>query len=67
MSSHETIVRVDATYDLRIRVGDHIRRGDRISHTPDAQRSAAPISGTVTEIHFDPANHEFIIMIAHAT
>ncbi|OHB68329.1 MAG: hypothetical protein A2Y77_07595 [Planctomycetes bacterium RBG_13_62_9] len=60
-------MRVDATYDLRIRVGDNVRRGDRIADVPDAQISTAPVSGIVTGIRFDPASHEFVIVIAHAT
>jgi len=62
MSARETIVRVDATYDLRVRVGDPVHRGDRISDAP-AQHAFAPVSGVVKSIQFDPQNHEFVIAI----
>jgi Na+-translocating ferredoxin:NAD+ oxidoreductase RnfC subunit len=62
MSTRETIVRVDATYDLRVEVGDAIHKGDRISDAP-AQQAFAPVSGTVKSVEFDPRNHEFVIAI----
>ena len=66
MNGGETTLRVDATHDLRIRVRDNIRRGDRVADAPDAQSATAPVSGIVTGIQFDPASHEFVIVIAHA-
>ena len=62
MSTRETIMRVDATYHLRVEAGDAIHRGDRISDAP-AQQAFAPVSGVVKSVHFDPQNHEFIIAI----
>lgn len=62
MSTRQTIMRVDATYDLRVEVGDAIHRGDRISDAP-AQQTLAPASGVVKSIQFDPQNHEFVIAI----
>jgi len=62
MSARETIVRVDATYDLKVGVGDAVHRGDRVSDAP-AQQVFAPVSGVVKSIQFDPQNHEFVIAI----
>jgi len=62
MSARETIVRVDATYDLRVRAGDAVQKGDRISDAP-AQQVFAPVSGIVRSVQFDPQNHEFVIAI----
>lgn len=64
MNGDETTVRVDATYHVRVCVGDGISYGDRLSDAPEAQRPTAPVSGVVKRVDFDPANHEFIIVIA---
>jgi len=67
MSGKQTILRVSATYPLTVEVGDTIRRGEIIQHVPDAPAlPIAPTSGTVQNIQFDPASHEFIIVIAPA-
>lgn len=58
-------LRIDATYGLKIKSGDKIRRGQYIStHREDATTS--PISGTVKSIHFDAENHEFVIVVLPA-
>ncbi len=65
MSEHETVLRVDATYDLAVKVGDSVRQGDRLSQNPEADRlSTAPVAGIVRNIRFDPERHEFVIVIA---
>jgi len=65
LSTRETILRVDATYDLTVRVGDRVNKGDTLSQNPESgERSAAPVAGTVRSIRFDPARHEFVIAIA---
>jgi hypothetical protein len=65
MNAKQTTVRVDATYDVRVRAGDRITPGDRLSDAPEAQTVAAPISGVVESVDFDPGNHEFVIVITH--
>lgn len=60
----ETIIRIDATCHLKIRLGDRIRRGEPVCEGADAEGSLAPVSGTVKSIQFDPDNHEFVISIA---
>jgi len=68
MSGRKTILRVDATYDLMVKVGDRVRRGQRLSHGPSPQvRSAAPAAGVIESIQFDPERHEFVVAIAPAT
>jgi len=68
MSTHETILRVDATYDLTVKVGDRVCRGDRLSQNPEAGAvSTASVAGAVRSIQFDPERHEFVIGIAAET
>ncbi|MEN6424226.1 MAG: hypothetical protein ABFE13_02600 [Phycisphaerales bacterium] len=65
MKQDRTILRVDATYHLMVQVGDTVRRGQKIQKVPDTGESPiAPISGTIESVRFDPADHEFIIVIA---
>jgi len=67
MSETQTILRVDATYDLAVKVGDTIRRGERLSQSPEPGASSkAPVTGVVASIQFDPGRHEFVIVIARA-
>jgi Na+-translocating ferredoxin:NAD+ oxidoreductase RnfC subunit len=68
MSIQETILRVEATYDLTVEVGDRVHRGKRLSRSPESDTtSTAPVAGTVKSIQFDPERHEFVIVIATAT
>ncbi len=62
MSVRETIVRVDATYDMKVAAGKAVHKGDRLSNAP-AQQVLTPVSGVVKSIQFDPQNHEFVIAI----
>lgn len=67
MSGKQVILRVDATYDLTVKVGDRVRTGERLSR--DRLRGAAstaPVTGVVESIRFDPQRHEFVIVIAEA-
>ena len=67
MSKTEAILHVDATHDLTVRVGDRVRQGERLSQSPEpGARSAAPVTGIVRSIRFDPERHEFVIAIAAA-
>ena len=63
MSSEPTIVRVDATYQPAVEVGDRVHAGDIISEAPEAQQCTAPLSGIVKSVRFDPETHEFVIAI----
>jgi len=65
MSEGRTILRVSATYHLEVDVGYVVRSGEPIQKVPDTdERIVSPASGTVESIQFDPANHEFVIVIA---
>ena len=44
-----------------------VQRGQKIQKVPDTDELiVAPVSGTIESIHFDPASHEFVIVIASA-
>jgi Na+-translocating ferredoxin:NAD+ oxidoreductase RnfC subunit len=65
MSEKEAILRVSATWHLKLEVGRKVHRGDRIQDGPETDGPAtAPVSGVVKSIEFDPGSHEFVIVIA---
>lgn len=67
MNEGETILRVSATYHLEVEVGETVQRGQKIQKVPDTDETVvAPVSGTIQSMQFDPATHEFIIVIASA-
>ena len=67
MSEGEIILRVDATYPLEVTDGDAVRGGEIIQKVPDTDEPiVTPVSGTIKSIQFDPAHHEFIIVITPA-
>lgn len=67
MSEGEVILRADATYPLEVKDGDTVRGGETIQKVPDTDEPiVAPVSGTIKSIQFDPASHEFLIVIAPA-
>ncbi len=64
MSGQETILRVSATWNLKVQAGDRVRRGQQVSEVPSTDASpTAPVSGLVKKIQFDPGRHEFVIVI----
>ncbi len=68
MKPSRTILRVDATYHLKVQVGDEVRCGQKMQEVPDMGDSPiAPISGTIESIRFDPTDHEFILVITSAS
>jgi Na+-translocating ferredoxin:NAD+ oxidoreductase RnfC subunit len=65
MSTESIILRVSATYHLNVKVGDRVRRGERLREGPNEDgRFAAPVSGVVQSIEFDAGDHEFVVVIA---
>ncbi len=67
MSAAGLIVRVDATGDLTVKAGDHVRRGQRLSRNPEPHAQAkSPVAGVIKSVQFDPERHEFVIAIAPA-
>ena len=68
MTTKPVILRLSATYHLKVEVGDRVRRGERLREGPNEDgRFAAPVSGVVQSIEFDAGSHEFVIAIAPAT
>jgi Na+-translocating ferredoxin:NAD+ oxidoreductase RnfC subunit len=64
MSDAEIVLRIDATEDPKVRVGDKVRRGQLLTAGgAEADATSAPVSGTVTRIDFDAPAHEFVIVI----
>ncbi|MCX5644545.1 MAG: hypothetical protein NTZ17_07640 [Phycisphaerae bacterium] len=67
MSTEPIVLRVSATYDLNVKVGDRVRLGERLHKGPNEDRHPiAPVSGVVKSIEFDAGDHEFAITIAPA-
>jgi Na+-translocating ferredoxin:NAD+ oxidoreductase RnfC subunit len=63
MNKSDTTLRIDATFGLKVKSGDKIHKGQHIN-TNQEQAATSPISGTVKSIHFDPDNHELVIVIS---
>jgi len=64
MTAEKSIVRVDATYGLAVKVGDEMRPGDPVCNVQAPQASGVcPVHGTIESIRFDPESHEFVISI----
>ncbi len=64
MSGQETILRVSATGNLNVRVGERVHKGQQLSEVPSTDSpSTAPVSGLIERIQLDPDNHEFVIVI----
>jgi Na+-translocating ferredoxin:NAD+ oxidoreductase RnfC subunit len=63
MNRSDITLRIDATYGLKIKAGDKIRKGQRIS-TNKGQVVTSPVSGIVKSVHFDSDNHEFVLVVS---
>ena len=55
-------LKVDATWGLKIKVGDKIRKGQRISANQE-HAVTSPVSGMVKSVRFDSDNHEFLVVV----
>ena len=63
----EVVLRTDATFGLKVKIGDKVRQGREIGTEPDAQCPvASPISGVVRSISFDSESHEFLVVVLSA-
>lgn len=58
------IIRMDATYAPAVQVGDRVRKGQNLCAREAENTCICPITGTVAEVRFDPAQHEFVVTIA---
>jgi Na+-translocating ferredoxin:NAD+ oxidoreductase RnfC subunit len=58
------ILKADATYDLKIKAGDKVRKGEKIGLEPGkTEPLISPISGTVNKLVFNSSEHCFEIHI----
>jgi len=63
----EVVLRTDATFGLKVKIGEKVRKGQEIGTEPDAQCPvASPISGVVRSISFDSESHEFLVVVLSA-
>ena len=61
----KVVLRTDATFGLKVKIGDEVRRGREIGTEPDAKCPAAsPIRGVVKSVSFDPESHEFLVVVS---
>ena len=60
----EIILYADATFDLKVKVGDKIEQGDEMGISADSgDVLLSPIKGTIEKISFNPEDHTFVIRI----
>ncbi len=61
----EVVLRTDATFGLKVKIGDEVHRGQKISTEPTAKCPvASPIRGVVKSVSFDPESHEFLVVVS---
>jgi Na+-translocating ferredoxin:NAD+ oxidoreductase RnfC subunit len=61
----DVILRIDATFGLKVKVGDKVRQGEELGTNADTGYLATcPISGIVKSVSFDPENHEFVVAVS---
>lgn len=64
MSMKKIVIKVDATYGVKVKVGNTVSQGQEIGKNPFASEVVTcPVSGVVRDIRFEPANHEFVIVL----
>lgn len=64
MNEDLTILKAEATYGLKIKAGDEVRKGETIGLKPSTTEPLiSPISGTVNKIVFNGNEHCFEIHI----
>jgi len=67
VTTKEIILRLSATYDLKVQAGDRVCAGARLREGPDEDGpSVAPVAGVVASVRFDAGRHEFVIRIVPA-
>ncbi len=61
--SHQRILRMDATCAPAVQAGDQVRKGQNLCAPQAEDACVCPVTGTVVEVRFDPAEHEFVVTI----
>lgn len=57
-------LRVEASHGTRVKVGDSVRRGQKLGAALDFKGSiTSPVDGVVRSIDFDSDTHTFVIKI----
>jgi len=57
-------LRVEASHGVNVKIGDLVRRGDKIGTAIDFKGSVtSPVDGVVRSIDFDSDAHAFVIKI----
>jgi len=58
------ILNVDATFGVKVKVGDIVKKGMELGKIPDNKGTLlSPESGVVSNIYFNPQNHTLEIKI----
>lgn len=60
------IIRMDASHAPAVQAGDKVRKGQNLCAAEAEETCICPMTGTVTKVWFDPAQHEFVVTIAPA-
>ena len=68
MSPDLVTVRIDATYDPNLKVGQKVEYGQCLCEEIGAiAEVTCPVSGIVRDIRFEPGDHVFVITVAPAS
>ncbi len=58
------VLKVEASFGVKVRVGDRVKKGMELGKNPDKEGTLiSPVSGTVSNISFNPKNHTLEIKI----
>jgi hypothetical protein len=61
---NEIVLKVDATFGPKVKIGDKIHRGDIVGVIPNSRRSLrAPVGGIIKEVSFCSQDHSFTIIL----
>lgn len=63
MNKKSVTLKINATYGLKVKPGDKIRKGENIIGN-QKETFISPVSGKIKSTCFDPDNHEFQIVIS---
>jgi len=61
---NEITVRAEATFGLKVRIGDRVRRGQLIGISADTKEPLpSPLTGIVKGVEFDSEEHAFVVVL----